>query len=286
MVDEQMRRHLRPFAKFGASLTIGVEHFAVGLGFELQPLRIEIREDHVGNIHRNHLAPLLEIEAAMAELEQVFEQLLLQLLRGAAGRHPLREVDLRLGRCGGLLLAALPHLLPTDEIRRFAAAAGLHHTLARHLLDEHPLVDIHQPGALLDVDRPLDRIGNLGDRLHHVADERRPFDGVVLRLLHQQLRLEGDEIDLVGLDVLLHLGGAVRTGERVGILGFGQQHDAHVHPLGQDHVDAADRGVDARRIAVVDDRDVLREAVQQTDLLGRERRARRRHDILHAGLVH
>ena len=74
--------------------------------------------------------------------------------------------------------------------------------------------------------------------------------------------------------------------ERVGVLGLGQQHHAHVHPLFQDHVDTTQRGVDTRRIAVVDDRDVLRKAVQQVYLLRRERRSGRRHDVLHPGLVH
>ena len=44
--------------------------------------------------------------------------------------------------------------------------------------------------------------------------------------------------------------------------------------------------MDTRRIAVVDDRNVLRKAVQQAYLLRRERRSGRRHDVLHSGLVH
>ncbi len=76
------------------------------------------------------------------------------------------------------------------------------------------------------------------------------------------------------------------AGERVGILGFGQQHDPHVHALLEDHVDTAQGGADARRVAVVDHRDVLREAAQQADLVGRERRAGRCDDVLDTGLVH
>ncbi len=75
-------------------------------------------------------------------------------------------------------------------------------------------------------------------------------------------------------------------GERIGVLGLGQQHDAHVHALLEDHVDTAQRRMDTRRIAVVDDRDVLRKAVQQAYLLRRERRTGRRDDVLDPGLVH
>ncbi len=76
------------------------------------------------------------------------------------------------------------------------------------------------------------------------------------------------------------------AGEGVGVVLGGQPHHPHVHSLGQDHVDSAQRCVDTRRIAVVDHRDVLREALQQADLLGGERRAGRGHYVLHTGLVH
>lgn len=108
-------------------------------------LRIERRQDHVGDIHLDDVAPLLEVEIAVAVFEQVFQQFLLQLLRGAAGRDALREIDLRL-RHGGLLLAPLPHLLTADEIRSLAAATRLDDALgAPPPQDEHPLVDVHQP---------------------------------------------------------------------------------------------------------------------------------------------
>ena len=74
--------------------------------------------------------------------------------------------------------------------------------------------------------------------------------------------------------------------ERIGVLRLGQQHHAHVHALLQDHVDTAQRGVNARRIAVVDHRDILRKAVQQAYLLRRKRRAGRRHDVLDPCLMH
>ena len=76
------------------------------------------------------------------------------------------------------------------------------------------------------------------------------------------------------------------AGERIGVLGFGQQHHADIHPLLEDHVDAAQRGVNPGRIAVVDHGDVLREAPQQADLLRGERRSGGGDDSLDPGLVH
>ena len=80
VVDEQMRRHLHPFAQFGALLAVGIQHLPVDLGLEMEFLRIERRQDHVGDIHLDDVAPLLEVEIAVAVFEQVFQQFLLQLL--------------------------------------------------------------------------------------------------------------------------------------------------------------------------------------------------------------
>ena len=107
-----------------------------------------------------------------------------------------------------------------------------------------------------------------------------------MRLAQQQLRLEREEILLVLTDVGLHLRCAVRTGERVGVVLGWQQHHPHVHALLEDHVDAPQRGMDARRVAVVDHGDVAREPIEQADLLRRERGARRRNHVLDPCLVH
>ena len=80
VVDEQMRRYLHPFAQFGALLAVGIQHLPVDLGLEMEFLRIERRQDHVGDIHLDDVAPLLEVEIAVAVFEQVFQQFLLQLL--------------------------------------------------------------------------------------------------------------------------------------------------------------------------------------------------------------
>ena len=87
-------------------------------------------------------------------------------------------------------------------------------------------------------------------------------------------------------DVLAEFVGVVSAGKAVGIFAIGQQHHLHVHPLLQQHVDAAKRGVDAGAVAVVENGDVRREAMNLADLSRRERRAARGYDILKPCLVH
>ncbi len=279
-----MGRHLRADAQLTPLRAVGLQNLVEARVAEGQAVGVELREDHLGDVAGHHRAPLLELEALVSVLEQVLDDLALERLDAAP--HLDAPDELRVGPCGlRRRLGDLAGGLPAHEFVGFAVARR-GEALACHLRDEDALVDVHDPAALLDVDRPLDRVGDLGDRLHHVADERRLAYGVALGVAEQQPRLEGQEVLLVGADVLLHLGGRVAAGERVGVLGLGQQHHAHVHPLPEDHVDAAQRGVDARRVAVVDDGDVLGEAPQQAYLVGRQRRARRRDDVLHAGLVH
>ena len=74
--------------------------------------------------------------------------------------------------------------------------------------------------------------------------------------------------------------------EAVGVVAVGQQQHLHVHTLGQQHVDATDRGVYAGGVAVVEHGDVAREAAYEAYLPSSERRARRRDDVLNAALVH
>lgn len=71
-----------------------------------------------------------------------------------------------------------------------------------------------------------------------------------------------------------------------GSVPVGQQHDADVQSLAQQHVDPAQRRLDAGAVAVVDHRHVPREAADQPDLPFGQRRARGRDDVLDARLVH
>ena len=88
------------------------------------------------------------------------------------------------------------------------------------------------------------------------------------------------------LEILLILGGVVLAGKAVGVVAVGQQQQLYVHPLGQEHVDTALAGVDAGFVAVEDDGDIARHAVDEAYLVGGECGTRRRHYVLHPHLVH
>ena len=75
-------------------------------------------------------------------------------------------------------------------------------------------------------------------------------------------------------------------GEFIGVLPIGEHQQTHVHAVGQQHVDAALRGLDAGGVAVEEHRDVRCEALHQSYLFVRESGAARGHHVLHAHLVH
>ncbi len=158
--------------------------------------------------------------------------------------------------------------------------------VARHGIDDEPLVDLEHGGAFPHVHLPHDGVGYDGDAPHDVRHERRAADGVVAAVGQEQVRLEADEVHLVPVDVFLELGRRVLAGEAVGVVAVGQEEHLDVEPLAQEHVDAAQARLDARHVAVVEHGDVLREAADEAYLPLGERRARRGHDVLHTALVH
>ncbi len=197
----------------------------------------------------------------MPRFEQIFHYLALQRVDAAARHGGFGQVgfESRIGR-RLRLLATHGHLLTADELPRFAVAR-LRGALARDFGDEHPFVDIHYAGTLLYEDRALYRIGDLHYGAHHVAYHLRTLDRVRSRFAQHQLGLEREKILLVLANIGVHLVGRMRACERIGIVLGRQQHHAHVHALLQDHVDSAQRGVYARRIAVVYNGYVTREAM-------------------------
>ena len=86
-------------------------------------------------------------------------------------------------------------------------------------------------------------------------------------ILQHDLCLELYEVGLVFLDVLAELVGSVFPCEGVGVVAVGQQHDLHVHAFLQQHVGTAQCRLDACGVAVVEQHDVLREAVEQVYLV-------------------
>ena len=195
---------------------------------------------------------------------------------GHGGRRCLVRLGRRRRFCLGLRLAL------TGLVLRLALGP----LLFGHGVDDKALVDSHHGGALAHVHLAHDGVGDGGDAPDDVRDEPGALHRVVAAVGKQQVCLEADEVRLVLVDVLLELLGRVLAGEAVGVVAVGQQQHLDVHALAQQHVNAAQAGLDARHVAVVEHRDVLREAVNEAYLSLRERRARRGHDVLHTALVH
>ena len=88
------------------------------------------------------------------------------------------------------------------------------------------------------------------------------------------------------LDIRPEVACRVTACEAVGVFIVGQEQHLDVHAFCQQHVCSAHGSVDARLIAVVEQRDVLCEAPQHLDLEDTQRRSRIGDDVLDAALVH
>ena len=162
-------------------------------------------------------------------------------------------------------------------------------TFADQLADlgnEQGLVYLEHGGTLLYIHLPNDGARNDCDALHHALDEFGTLDGIARTIAQQEVDLELDEIDLVAVYVCLILLGVMLAGKAIGVVAIGEEEDADIHPLGQKHIYTSEAGLDTRGIAIVENRDIIGEAVDEANLAGSERGARRGHDILNAALVH
>ena len=150
----------------------------------------------------------------------------------------------------------------------FGTLLGLLLAAFGHFADQQLVLDVQQLGALLDIYVAHDGFGDDGDALHQAADEFGPLDGVAARVFQQEVGLEADEVRLVFADEGLELRAVVLAGKGVGVVAVGQEADFDVHAFFQQHVDAAQRGLDAGGVTVVEHGEVVGEAVYQLDLVG------------------
>lgn len=85
--------------------------------------------------------------------------------------------------------------------------------LTRDFTYKHLLVNIHRPGTILDKYRTDNRVRDLGYRLYYIAYQSCFLERVVPGVLHQQPRLETQEIFFVLTNEVLYL---------LGRMGFGK----------------------------------------------------------------
>ena len=102
----------------------------------------------------------------------------------------------------------------------------------------------------------------LEDIVHHLCT----FEGIFAGLFEQNLHFEEDEVGGVLRQVLQKFAVAVFFGKRVGVLAVGQQAHTHVHPFFEQHIDAAQGGLDAGGVTVVQHCDVLGQRVEHLHL--------------------
>ena len=87
-------------------------------------------------------------------------------------------------------------------------------------------------------------------------------------------------------DILSELISSMFASEGIGIVAIRQEHHFHVHALLKQHIGTPQCRLYACLVAIVEQHDVLGEAVQEVNLMFGESCARISHNILNATLVH
>ena len=90
------------------------------------------------------------------------------------------------------------------------------------LAQDRLFVHAKQVAAFLGINHSGDFVWDDGYRLDNIGDGGGALDGIVLRVLQHDTRLEIDEVGLILLDVLLDLDIAVCPDKSVGVI-FGRQ---------------------------------------------------------------
>ena len=154
-----------------------------------------------------------------------------------------------------------------------------------HLTDERSLGNAHALRAVMQIGVAENGIHHHRDALHDGVDGVGTLQRVAF-VAQQEVGLKLYEVGLMLLDVLTEIAGSVLAGEGVGVLTVGQQQHFQVHAFSEQHIGTAQGSMDAGLIAIVEQDDVRREAMQDANLMIRECRAGVGDDVLDARLMH
>ena len=110
--------------------------------------------------------------------------------------------------------------------------------------------------------------------------------GFIITLILVGLVLIFAEILLIPGNIILDFLQCMAAGEIVRILTVRQKHYLHVHTLFQHQADTSERRLYTCTITIVDDRYIVRELSDQTDLIHSKGRAAGSHYIIDSQLVH
>ena len=146
--------------------------------------------------------------------------------------------------------------------------------------------DFEGTAAFFDVGGAIDWVGDDGDCLNDVFDDRGLLDRVVISVFQKEIGLEADKVFCVVGQVLGDILDRILLHERVGVVFRWQHHDTDVHTFFENHIGATEGGVNASGIAVVEHGDVLGVTANHADLFGRQRGARTCNHVFDASLMH
>ena len=122
-------------------------------------------------------------------------------------------------------------------------------------------------GKIAEVGGAQNLVWNHGDTLHNTTDSLGAFHGVC-DVLYRESALEGNEVGLVLLDIAFQFLRRMLACKRVGVVAIRQQQHLDVHPLLQEHVRASHGSMDTSLITIIQQSDIIGEAVEHVYLIG------------------
>ena len=229
---------------------------------KIDAIALQLAKDGLCNIEGGCSLTLTIVERQVAILYEVASTLPLQLGHTAT-RLVVAQIHCPLKLLFGPLLLRLLPLHKGASLLPKACA----HTLAHNLIHHNSLVDVHNLRALLDEYRTLNLAGNQRNGIDNVANKLAFADGVFGHLRSVERRFEGDEIFLIGGDILADLVSGVATRKGVGVLTLGQYHDPHIESLFKHQIDTLNSRLHSGTIAIEEESNIVCETRDDSHLL-------------------
>jgi hypothetical protein len=152
-------------------------------------------------------------------------------------------------------------------------------------IDQQLFFDIYRFGALLNKERPFQRIGDAGNAAYNIFYRIRFLYRIMCRIGQQQIGLEEDKVPGLLGDIFPESFGADFLEVGIGVLSFRQHYDAYVEVLLQHHIQPTQGRFGPCIITVEQHFNIGRIALDEADLLLGQRSAGRGSHIFNAGLM-
>ena len=119
----------------------------------------------------------------------------------------------------------------------------------------------------MDINRAFYFLGHDRDRFYDATDEVGHLVGIALCLVEQEIGLESDEIDLMGIDILTKLCSVVLACERIWVVVIGQKKYLDAHASCKEHIGSSQGCFLSCSITIVKEGDVVGEPMQDAYLV-------------------